>query len=169
MHAVLLSGFMLPGAQLDDRNAVLPQDYEPSVAKRCPYGYYNDGQQLSCLRCPLGATTEQEGAKSVNDCAVPPGYWIVMTGPNQGKLAKCPMNINGRGYYRTGWASPSQATSTTGDGTDVCAPCGSGIKSEYRDNDEIGDHRVIMDNDPFPGLVPATSASCCEFKVACSR
>ncbi len=99
MHAVLLSGFMLPGAQLDDRNAVLPQDYEPSVAKRCPYGYYNDGQQLSCLRCPLGATTEQEGAKSVNDCAVPPGYWAWILQDGLG-FAQSGNEHHGRWYGR---------------------------------------------------------------------
>ncbi|KAF8063058.1 Heat shock 22 kDa protein [Scenedesmus sp. PABB004] len=154
----LLPGFQLKGAPLDDPSVTLPQDEEIVAADICPYGYYNDGTVYSCKRCPLDTTTETVGARSVNDCQVPPGYYVQMSG-STGTLAKCPTNVNGTGYYRSGWVSPTEAKST-GDGTDVCKPCGKGVLSEYRDFDEIGDQRVVMANDPFPGRVASSSASC---------
>jgi hypothetical protein len=118
-----------------------------------------------CLlcRCPYDTTTKTTGATSLDECLVPPGYFVKLndTDPNTGVLEKCPKNVSGTGYYRAGWVSFSQAKGT--DGTEACTPCGSAILSAYRDEDEIGDGAVVMAKDPEPGRVPASSASCCEF------
>jgi hypothetical protein len=113
-------------------------------------------------RCPYDTTTQTTGATSLNECLVPPGYYVQInaTNPNTGVLKKCPTNINGTGYYRSGWVSFSEAKGD--DGAQACTPCGRGISSAYRDWDEIGDGAVVMAKDPLPGRVSSSSASCCE-------
>jgi hypothetical protein len=113
-------------------------------------------------RCPFDTTTQTTGATSLNECLVPPGYYVRLnsTNPNTGVLEKCPTNVNGTGYYRAGWVSFSEAKGD--DGTQACTPCGKGILSACRDWDEIGDGAVVMAKDPLPGRVSSSSASCCE-------
>lgn len=115
------------------------------------------------IRCPFDTTTKTTGATSLDDCLVPPGYYVQLDAqdPNNGTLVKCPMNVSNVGYYRPGWVSFGEAKGM--DGTEACKPCGSGILSEYRDDDEIGDGAIVRAKDPYPGRVPASSASCCEF------
>lgn len=41
----------------------------------CPKGFFqNRDRQGSCIRCPLGTYTREEGSKSVNDCIPVCGY-----------------------------------------------------------------------------------------------
>ncbi|WIA42909.1 hypothetical protein OEZ86_008823 [Tetradesmus obliquus] len=158
---ILNAGYMLEGAALNDPLATLPQDADIVDAVTCPIGYYSTGgSMVSCKQCPFNTTTKATGAISPDDCLVPPGYFVKLNDANPavGVLEKCPKNVSGMGYYRSGWVSFSQAKGT--DGTDACTPCGAGILSEYRDADEIQDGLVVMANDPHPGLVPSSSASC---------
>jgi len=86
---------------------------------------------------------------------VPPGYWL-NTATSQ--LVKCPNNVAGAGYYRSGWVSYKLAQDT--DGTRACTRCGSSIKSEPRDQDERDDLPADDGSDSFYGLVAATAQSC---------
>lgn len=117
---------------------------------------------LLCLQnsCPLNTTTKLTGAASVNDCLVPPGYYVKLAGPDSGELTKCPVNVNGTGYYRSGWVGPLEATGV--DGTDACTACGRDILSDYRDIDEIVDPVLLMSKQPVPGRVSSSPSSCCK-------
>jgi hypothetical protein len=97
---------------------------------------------------------------------VPPGYFLAQaSNSTDGVLTKCPGNVNGQGYYRSGWVGYKLAISQlTGQaaGTDVCTPCGEGILSEPKQQDEIIDPDAVITFNPWPGLVAATKDSCCE-------
>jgi hypothetical protein len=123
----------------------------------CPFNYYYDGTAgiYGCKKCPYGSLTQQNGSVSLDDCVVPPGYFIKQTG-SDGELIKCPGDVSGNGYFRSGWVTYKQALDT-GDGTTACTACGAGILSEPVDADER------TDIDTTDSLVPATPSSCCEF------
>lgn len=71
------------------------------------------------------------------------------------------------GYYRPTWIAYKSAVTAVSDpalaGTDVCRACGQGILSEPAERDQIPDNSLAMSLGPAPGLVPATTTSCCEF------
>jgi hypothetical protein len=117
----------------------------------CPFNYYYDGTSgvLGCKKCPFNSLTQQNGSQSIDDCVVPPGYFI----NSASELTKCPGDINGTGYYRSGWVSYKQAQDAN-DGTTACTPCGAGILSTPVDTDER------TDIDTTNSLVPATPSSC---------
>eukprot|EP00775_Hariotina_reticulata_P004823 gene4823-5070_t len=64
---------------------------------------------------------------------------------------KCPFGSTTDGTGSTGLDECS---------TDICTPCGAGIQSEPRQQDEIIDPDAVIANNPWPGLVPATKESC---------
>jgi len=130
----------------------------PANTAECPIGYYFDGNTtgvFACIQCPTGSTTRQNGSTSLDDCVVPPGYWL-NTANNQ--LVKCPNNVAGDGYYRSGWVSFKLAQDT--DGTRACSKCGTGIRSQPRDVEERTDLPADDGSDAYYGLVAATAQSC---------
>jgi len=100
----------------------------------CDIGFYSMGGY--CAQCPAGTVTRVKGAKSIEECMVPPGYYLT---PN---MVTC-----GSGTFREGWLMASDPKATT------CTPCGDGIQSEPRDLDE----NPLVANGT---LVRATSTSC---------
>ncbi|WIA36543.1 hypothetical protein OEZ86_007835 [Tetradesmus obliquus] len=111
----------------------------------CPYGTYFPGGVIdsttntTCLTCPFGTTTQFLGAASINDCQIPPGYYIkVALGDTNGTLTTCPTNVSGQGYYRSGWTSYTDITARDTTGTTACTACGVGILSALTDIDELG-------------------------------
>jgi hypothetical protein len=137
----------------------------PPAAAACPLGYYYDGSgaNYACVRCPLGSATLSNASTSINDCMVPPGYYVKApaagSSSSGGEMVPCPTTTPGteeEGYYRAGWKSFSEVTSVTGDGKDVCSKCGEGILSRPMDDDES--------SAAAPGSKVASSpASCCEY------
>jgi hypothetical protein len=131
---------------------------EPADTVECPIGYYFDGNStgvFACVKCPTGSTTRQNGSTSLDECVVPPGYFL-STVTNQ--LVKCPSDVAGNGYYRSGWVSFKFVQDT--DGTAACSKCGTSIRSTPRDVDERTDLPADDGSDAFYGLVAATSQSC---------
>lgn len=112
----------------------------------CPYGTYFPGGVIdsttntTCLTCPFGTTTQFLGAASINDCQIPPGYYIKVDAPGgpTGNLTTCPTNVSGQGYYRSGWTSYTDITARDTNGTTACTACGAGILSDLTDIDELG-------------------------------
>jgi hypothetical protein len=170
--AVLLPGFKVATAapgQEPAASEVTSQslDEAPPAAAACPVGFYYDGssRNFACVRCPLGSTTLNNASTSINDCMVPPGYYVKpaasgssSSSSSVGEMVKCPTTPPGteeEGYYRSGWKSFSEVTSVTGDGKDVCSKCGEGVLSRPIDDDESAAAEA-------GSKVAATTASCCE-------
>lgn len=112
-------------------------------ATMCELAFYSYGG--NCVNCPRGTVTTVKGAKSVEECVVPPGYRLPADGS---AMASC-----ANGTFREGWAMFSSPAAQN------CTPCGDGISSEPRDVDV----HPLAANGTF---VRATSASCCEW---CNR
>jgi hypothetical protein len=102
--------------------------YEASTAatRDCPQGTYRPGHSrvdaaaaAACIACPCGSVTRQSGTASVDDCVVPPGYFVrasaaaawatdgTTAGDGDaaaaGEMVKCPTTPAGsteEGYYR---------------------------------------------------------------------
>lgn len=157
---VLLPGYMPDGSQLGMpiEAASLPQAAFEINADICPYGYYNNGTQYYCAKCPMGSTTPWMGATSIDDCLVPPGYYLKVTALDVGTLEKCPYNWNGKAFYRSGWSVREKASGP--DPAAACTPCGDGVLGKFVDLDEIRDTGVVAEQDEFPGLVASTKWSC---------
>lgn len=117
-----------------------------NVVALCPYGTYFPGGVIdsttnsTCVTCPFGTTTQFLGAASINDCQIPPGYYIKITNlaDTTGTLTTCPGNVTGQGYYRSGWTSYTDITARDTNGTTACTACGAGILSAPTDIDELG-------------------------------
>jgi hypothetical protein len=92
---------------------------------------------------------------------VPPGYYLKVTGPDEGTLEKCPYDWNGQAFYRSGWSVREKASGP--DPAAACTPCGDGVLGKYVDVDEIRDTGVVAAQDEFPGLVASSKWSCCEY------
>jgi hypothetical protein len=127
----------------------------------CGYGTFFPGGPLvgnvTCQPCPFNTTTQHLGATSINDCMVPPGYFIQLdaSGAFTGRMLKCPVDADGQGYFRTGWASYSDMrVQETGPGTIACSSCGKGIKSALTDVDES------LGGNDTSALVAGTAYSC---------
>lgn len=164
--AVLLPGFKVASAapgQEPPAGSVVSQSLEqpPPAAAACPIGYYHDNSSnvFACAACPLGSTTLANASTSINDCMVPPGYFVkAAAAGSAGQMLPCPTTPAGtqqEGYYRAGWKSFSEVASTAGDGRDVCSKCGEGVLSR------------AMDDDGSPTAAPGSKvasspASCCE-------
>ncbi|WIA16345.1 hypothetical protein OEZ85_013043 [Tetradesmus obliquus] len=109
----------------------------------CPYGTYFPGGVIdsttntTCLTCPFGTTTQFLGAASINECQIPPGYYIKVATLGD-TLTTCPTNVSGQGYYRSGWTSYTDITARDTTGTTACTACGVGILSALTDIDELG-------------------------------
>lgn len=167
--AVLLPGYKWSGTEPGkeptglDRLSLSSQslDDPPPAAVSCPVGFYFDGTStnVACARCPLGSVTLQNGSTSIDDCMVPPGWFVKASADGLGQMLKCPTTPEGteqEGYYRSGWKSFREVTSASGDGTDVCTKCGNGILSRP----------VELDESPgadADSKVAATASSCCEY------
>jgi hypothetical protein len=171
---VLLPGFKLastsPGSEPSPAESLALSsqslDDPPPPVAACPIGFYYDGtaRALACVRCPLGSTTLANASTSINDCMVPPG-WFVAAGANNGagQMLKCPTTPEGseqEGYFRAGWKGFAEVTSSSGDGTDVCTKCGTGILSRAVDADESPDAAA-------DSKVAASTAACCEYDGCC--
>jgi hypothetical protein len=171
---VLLPGFKVastaPGQEPSAADVTSQSaDDPPPAAAACPTGFYYDGssRNYACVRCPLGSTTLNNASTSINDCMVPPGYYVKAAAPgssssndsaNVGEMVKCPTTPPGteeEGYYRAGWKSFSEVTSLTGDGRDVCSKCGQGVLSRPMDDDESTAAEA-------GSKVASSAASCCE-------
>lgn len=159
---MLLPGYKardVPAGNTSTDTIVLPgaynsTDFTPYQTEACPIGYYYDGiiTTLGCVKCPSGSTTLKNASISVNDCLVPPGFYV---DSGSGNIVICPTTpVNNtilEGYYRAGWKSVQEVTDT--DGKTACTKCGDGILSTPRDADERPD--AASD-----GLVPSSAASC---------
>eukprot|EP00775_Hariotina_reticulata_P008849 gene8849-9028_t len=145
-----------------DGNGTLsdPSNYPPA----CPIGTYYEGGVISssttstCKPCPLGTTTQSNGSTSADECMVPPGYYIKLSG-SSGSLEKCPINVTAggvtQGYFRAGWKTYLDLTvRESGSGTTACTPCGENIVSALTDIDEMN-----SGDDPTK-LVAGSPASC---------
>jgi hypothetical protein len=161
--AALVAGFMVagqtPGADTSGSNLAPqgPADTPPATTD-CPIGYYYDGNStnvFACIKCPTGSTTRRNGSTSLDECVVPPGYWLSTV---NNTLVKCPGDVNGTGYYRSNWVSFKFAQDT--DGTTACSRCGTRIKSVPRDSDERTDLPADDGSDLFYDLVAASPQSC---------
>jgi hypothetical protein len=119
----------------------LPQNTTTGLpeASLCRVGFYGSGG--FCAECPGRTATRETGAKTVESCMVPPGYYLPATG---GSMTPC-----GAGTFREGWVMFSDPKAV------ACRPCGDGINSEARDLDE----NPLVANGT---LARATSFSCCE-------
>lgn len=167
--AVLLPGYKVtftqPGIEPSGLDALKligqSLDDPPPPVDACPIGFYYDGSttNVACVRCPLGSVTLSNGSTSIDDCVVPPGYFVMATTDGLGVMVKCPTTPDGteqEGYYRSGWKLIRKVASATGDGTDVCTKCGIGILSRAIEPD---DSPVAVAG----SMVAATSTTCCEY------
>lgn len=172
-HVVLLPGYKVEGTQAGTEPTGLDAlgltgqslDDPPPAVEACPIGFYFDGtsKNVACVPCPMGSTTLQNASTSINQCMVPPGWFVSSTADGLGQMVKCLTTQEGteqEGYYRSGWKSFSEVTSTSGEGTDVCTKCGDGILSRAIEPDES------------PGAaanstVAATASSCCDVSNCC--
>jgi hypothetical protein len=97
------------------------------------------------------------GSTSINDCQIPPGYYVKITSTGNtlaGAMEKCPTNSSGQGFYRSGWTSYTDAKAQGGSGTAACTPCGPGIVSALTDIDESLGGNITTN------LVAGSSFSC---------
>lgn len=176
--SVLLPGrkvsSLAPGADSDSagNGALAAQGVVAGdTTEACPLGFYFDGKEsiYGCRRCPLGTLTKQTGSESVDDCLVPPGYYIQSAdGGTTGQLAKCPNNISAdgiapaSGFYRANWVAPSVVIDT--DGRKGCTACGEGVLSRPTAQDERTDLESLQqdpaNSDPYFGLVASSPFSC---------
>jgi hypothetical protein len=111
------------------------------------------------VACPRGSTTLRNASTSINECMVPPGWFVAAAPGGSGQMSKCPTTPEGseqEGYFRAGCKGYAEATSSSGDGTDVCTKCGDGILSRAVDADESPDAAA-------DSKVAASSAACCEY------
>jgi hypothetical protein len=94
---------------------------------------------------------------------VPPGYYVnTNTAPPH--LAKCSSDTStGQGYFRSGWVAVALASGP--DSAAACSACGRDIPSAFADPDESGGGLLGLD-DPKPGFVASSLASCCEWRAA---
>jgi hypothetical protein len=169
LPAVLLPGYKLaataPGSEPSAQDALSltnqSLDEPPPAVVVCPIGFYYDGESknMACVRCPLGSTTLRNASTSISDCMVRPGWFVAAAANGAGQMLKCPTTPEGseqQGYYRPGWKSFSEVTSSSGDGRDVCSKCGDCILSRAMDADE-------SPNAAADSKVAASAASCCEW------
>eukprot|EP00878_Enallax_costatus_P026846 GHUV01028850.1.p1 GENE.GHUV01028850.1~~GHUV01028850.1.p1 ORF type:complete len:672 (+),score=69.23 GHUV01028850.1:1615-3630(+) len=165
----LLPGYRLTTAELGSTSGrYVPQGaLQDQPTELCPLGYYFDGKTSNvygCLRCPFGSITRQNGSSSLDDCVVPPGYFIRPNSkdPTQqtGQLVKCSTtspNTTEEGYYRPSWKPYNNVVTLNGDGTDVCIKCGAGILSMQVQQDE----HPLADE----GSMVASATSACYIKA----
>ncbi|WIA38112.1 hypothetical protein OEZ86_001474 [Tetradesmus obliquus] len=162
----LLPGFMVANYTAGDTAAALPADLHasgaagtsPTATAACPLGFYNDGanETFACVRCPGGSITQETGSKSINDCLVPPGYFV-NNGFNLPRLAKCSTDPStGQGYYRAGWVAAGQASGP--DAAAACTACGRDIPSALVEPDESS--VTLGQDDTRPGFVSSSASSC---------
>eukprot|EP00878_Enallax_costatus_P039056 GHUV01044574.1.p1 GENE.GHUV01044574.1~~GHUV01044574.1.p1 ORF type:complete len:745 (+),score=130.50 GHUV01044574.1:1229-3463(+) len=149
------------GVSLNGSSADLTVAFNPNL---CDYGTYFGGGVVAagssdtCQKCPDGSTTQQRGSTSINDCMVPPGYYI-NTSNQPATLRPCPNTItlsNGlqAGFYRSGWVTYQSPAVRDSDGQKACTKCGDNILSNPRDIDESNG------GNSSAALVAASAYSC---------
>lgn len=161
--AALVAGYQVSSPTTADLaiSAQSSDSWNPSLytVEPCPIGtYYNAAAtDFKCTACPHGSVSRNAGALSVDECMVPPGYFIATDAGGQKSMVKCPTSSDPAtaGYFRSSWVSYSQVVSADAAGTDVCTKCGDGILSELTEADE---NPLAADD----SRVAATSASCCK-------
>lgn len=75
---------------------------EACQAETCPVGFYNAGGvgSSSCIRCPYGMTTQNNGSSGEALCLVPPGHGLVLPLPADTSSNRVQPCVFG---YNAGW------------------------------------------------------------------
>ncbi|WIA44263.1 hypothetical protein OEZ86_010566 [Tetradesmus obliquus] len=144
-----------PAVPTSDVTAVCPR------GSYCPGGYPSsniDSGQIQCGAADSSLWTRAAGARSPNDCRVPPGHKYV-----GGKVVPCATTL---GEYFTDWRFPGGITgapaATTG--VDACNMCGASTSSSTVQSDNIEPLATFSTSGftvtPETIYIPRTTRSC---------